>query len=49
MFEYPAVVAIIGSFSNDDGDGYENVKTAIGLLNETSTANVTMNINVCTK
>ena len=40
MFEYPAVVAIIGSFSNDDGDGYENVKTTIGLLNETSTLHV---------
>ena len=40
LFEYPAVVAIIGSFSNDDGDGYENVKTTIGLLNETSTLHV---------
>ena len=40
MFEYPVVVT--GSFSNDDGDGdgYENVKTAIGLLNETSTLHV---------
>ena len=26
----------VGSFSNDNSDGYENVKTAIGLLNETS-------------
>ena len=40
MFEYPVVVAIIGSFSKDDGDGYENVKTATGLLNETSTLHV---------
>ena len=30
----------LGSFSNDDGDGYENVKTAIGLLNETSSLHV---------
>ena len=30
----------LGSFSNDDGDGYENVKTAMGLLNETSSLHV---------
>ena len=30
----------LGSFSNDDGDGYENVKTATGLLNETSSLHV---------
>ena len=30
----------LGSFSNDDGDGYENVKTATGLLNETSSLRV---------
>ena len=26
----------IGSFSNDDGDGNENVKKAIGLLSKTT-------------
>ena len=26
----------VGSFSNDDGDGYENVKKAIGLLSKTT-------------
>ena len=30
----------IGSFSNDNSDGYENVKTAIGLLNETSSLHI---------
>ena len=30
----------LGNFSNDDGDGYENVKTATGLLNETSSLHV---------
>ena len=31
---------VTGSFTNDDGDGYENVKTATGLLNESSTLHV---------
>ena len=26
----------VGSFSNDDGDGNENVKKAIGLLSKTT-------------
>ena len=26
----------MGSFSNDDGDGSEDVKTAIGLLSKTT-------------
>ena len=30
----------LGSFNNDDRDGYENVKTAIRLLNETSSLHV---------
>ena len=30
----------IGSFSNDDGDGNENVKKAIGLLSKTTTLHV---------
>ena len=30
----------LGNFSNDDSDGYENVKTATGLLNETSSLHV---------
>ena len=28
---------LIGSFSNDDGDGKENVKKAVGLLRKTTT------------
>ena len=31
---------VIGSFSNDDGDGKEDVKTAIGLLSKTTTLHV---------
>ena len=31
----PAVTKILGSFSNDDGDGNENVKKAIGLWTKT--------------
>ena len=30
----------VGSFSNDDGDGNENVKKAIGLLSKTTTLHV---------
>ena len=30
----------IGSFSNDNSDSYENVETAIGLLNETSSLHI---------
>ena len=30
----------LGRFSNDDGDGYAKVKTATGLLNETSSLQV---------
>ena len=30
----------VGSFSNDDGDGKENVKTAIGLLSKTTSLHV---------
>ena len=30
----------LGSFSNDDGDGLENVKTAIGLLRKTTSLHV---------
>ena len=29
-----------GSFSNDDGDGNKNVKTAIGLLSKTTSLHV---------
>ena len=35
-----AVIVILGSFSNDDGDGSENVKKAIGLLSKTTTLHV---------
>ena len=31
---------ILGSFSNDDGDGNEDVKEAIGLLRKTTTLHV---------
>ena len=42
MFVYIHVPAplIIGSFSNDDGDGKEGVKKAIGLLLKTTTLHV---------
>ena len=30
----------VGSFSNDDGDGNENVKKAIGLLSKTTNLHV---------
>ena len=30
----------VGSFSNGDGDGNENVKKAIGLLNKTTSLHV---------
>ena len=38
----PLFVKLIGSFSNDDGDGdgNENVKTAIGFLGKTTTLHV---------
>ena len=37
-FSLPSPFSItIGSFSNDDGDGNENGKKAIGLINETTT------------
>ena len=32
--------ALIGSFSNDDGDGNQDVKNAIGLLRKTTTLHV---------
>ena len=35
-----ACEVIIGSFSNDDGDGDEDVKKAIGLLRKTTTLHV---------
>ena len=31
-----ALLSLLGSFSNDDGDGNENVKTAIGLSSKTT-------------
>ena len=31
---------LIGSFSNEDGDGSENVKKAIGLISKTTTLHV---------
>ena len=34
------VTFLLGSFSNDDGDGNQNVKKAIGLLSKTTTLHV---------
>ena len=34
----------VGSFSNDDGDGKEDVKKAIGLLRKTTT----LHVQLCT-
>ena len=34
------VTALIWSFSNDDGEGNENAKKAIGLLSKTTTLHV---------
>ena len=31
---------MLGTFSNDDGDGNENVKKAIGLVRKTTTLHV---------
>ena len=31
---------VVGSFSNDDGDGNQDVKKAIGLLRKTTTLHV---------
>ena len=36
----PAAYATIGSLSNDDGDGNENGKKAIGLISKTTTLHV---------
>ena len=37
---HPVDEETIGSFSNDDGDGIEDVKKAIGLLRKTTTLHV---------
>ena len=37
---HAADTKILGSFSNDDGDGNENVKKAIGLWSKTTTLHV---------
>ena len=34
------LISIIGSFSNDDGDGKEDFKKAIGLLRKTTALHV---------
>ena len=42
-FSLPCCLVVkfpIGSFSNDDGDGNENVKTAMGLLSKTTSLHV---------
>ena len=38
--ESPTAKETLGSFSNDDGDGKEDVKKAIGLLRTTTTLHV---------
>ena len=38
--QHYSIVATLGSLSNDDGDGNENVKKAIGLLRKTTTLHV---------
>ena len=50
MLNFPVAVAVavavavvrslLGSFSNDDGDGNQDVKKAIGLLRKTTTLHV---------
>ena len=40
VFTAVAVVDAKGSFSNDDGDGSENIKKAIGLISKTTTLHV---------
>ena len=39
-FSRDVTSVILGSFSNDDGDGNEDVKKAIGLLSKTTTLHV---------
>ena len=40
--------AILGSLSNDDGDGNENDKKTIGLLRKTTTLHVRHALSFCT-
>ena len=40
VFVAVAVVVALGSFSNDDSDGNEDVKKAMGLLRKTTTLHV---------
>ena len=40
-YKKPSVaIIIVGSFSNDDGDGSKNFKKAIGLISKTETLHV---------
>ena len=40
IWGYTEILPILGSFSNDDGDGNQAVKKAIGLLRNTTTLHV---------
>ena len=40
VWGYTEILPILGSFSNDDGDGNQAVKKAIGLLRKTTTLHV---------
>ena len=40
VWGYTEILPILGSFSNDDGDGNQDVKKATGLLRNTTTLHV---------
>ena len=40
LFSFSSSTIVLGSFSNDDGDGNENAKKAIALLSKTTSLHV---------
>ena len=38
LYLFQVLIGLVRSFSNEDGDGNENVKKAIGLMTKTTTA-----------
>ena len=42
VWGYTEILPILGSFSNDDGDGNQAVKKATGLLRKTTTLQFTL-------
>ena len=40
LFSFSSSTIVLGSFSNDDGDGNENAKKATGLLSKTTSLHV---------